>query len=452
MQIKTYNQAVKYIYSFIPKQYKQKFPGNFGLERMKYFLDLLDNPQEKYKVLHVAGTSGKGSTSYILSSLLESQGFYVGLTLSPHIVDIRERIQLNNDFIEKKKFIRYVNLLVPIIDKVKASEFGVPTYFEIMIALSYYSFFIEKVDYAVVETGLGGTFDGTNVVQSSNKVSIITPIGLDHMRILGTTLSEVAEKKAGIINNKSQVFSSHQTKEAEEIITNIAKERKSYISYVRDENIKNIKITEDFTSFDYYGDTQCLKNIQMSLLGEYQARNATLVLNIINHLSKRDKFDFDRESIRKAFSKLFLIGRFDIKIVNKKKVILDGAHNPSKMKNFIQSVIQLYPKKKHTFIVAIKERKNHIDILKEIIPVAKQIVVTNFSIQEQDFKFTSVSPKLLAQDLKKLDFHNIEIIEDPKKALSYSLKQKEDIIISGSLYLLAKMYNILQDDNAFEIS
>ncbi len=154
MKITTFKQAKQFLYNQIPST-EYRFPGELGLNRTKYLLKLLGNPQNKLKVIHIAGTSGKGSTAYLISSLLLAHGFKVGLHISPHLTDIRERIQINNELITEKEFTTYVNKLIPVIEEVRKSSYGTPSYFEIQVAMAYLLYFEKRVDYAVMATGLG---------------------------------------------------------------------------------------------------------------------------------------------------------------------------------------------------------------------------------------------------------------------------------------------------------
>ncbi len=199
---KNYSQILSYLYGFIPDRYSLKFSGQAGIERTKYLLQLLDNPQEKIKVIHIAGTSGKGSTAYLISKLLQHHGFKVGLQVSPHLIDIRERFQINNQLIPEELFVRTFQEIKPTIEKAKNSHWGKLTFFEILVSFAFYFFWKNKVDYAVMETGLGGLYDGTNVVENKNKLVVLTKIGLDHQWILGSTYEKIASQKAGIIKKK----------------------------------------------------------------------------------------------------------------------------------------------------------------------------------------------------------------------------------------------------------
>ncbi|MFA6532470.1 MAG: Mur ligase family protein [Patescibacteria group bacterium] len=420
MKLRNFKQAEEFLALHIPKSSQTIFPGELGLERAKYFLKLLGNPQEKLKIIHVAGTSGKGSTCYLISSLLASQGFKVGLHQSPHLTDVTERFQINNQIISKKEFIFYLNKILPIIKKLDGL-----TYFEILVGLAYLIFYEKKVDYAVIETGLGGKYDGTNVVFRSDKLSVLTKIGLDHTNILGKTIEKIAFQKASIINEKSQVISIDQDLKAEKIIREVAEKKSAKLLFISRGLIYQTLIKH------------------IGLIGDYQKENAALALATVNYLSQRDGFKLDKEKIIKVFETASFPGRFDIKKINKKKVIFDGAHNPQKMKAFIDSLIKKFPNKKFNFLIAFKKGKDYQDMLRIIIPWADSVVLTSFSTKDQDMINESVDPAEI-----KL---NAKIIPDLKKAWKYILDKKEPIVVTGSLYLIGEIFKLIKNKQATNI-
>ncbi|MEK7597809.1 MAG: Mur ligase family protein [Patescibacteria group bacterium] len=445
MLIRTFQQAEQFLALHIPKTSVQTFPGELGLKRAKYFLHLLGDPQEKIKVIHVAGTSGKGSTCYLISSLLESQGFKVGLHQSPHLINVTERFQIGNVNIAKKEFVYYLNKIIPIIDRTDGacSVSTKLTYFEILVGLAFYIFAKKGVDYAVMETGLGGKYDGTNVVSRSDKLAVLTKIGLDHTNILGKTIEEIAFQKAMIINEKSQMISIYQDIEAEKVIREVAEKKKAKIAFVGRDVINHV-----FT-----------KN--MGLAGEYQKENASLALEVVNFLSKRDGFIIDQNKIKKVFEKAKFPGRFDIRKIplaqasKSKTIIFDGAHNPQKMEAFINSLIKKYPNKKFNFLLAFKKGKDYQKMLKIIIlkTAVHKIIITSFLTDNQDMINVSEEPEEIGEELKQIQsdeirFNQIKletiIIPDLKKAWETILKEKELIVVTGSLYLVGEIYRLIK--------
>lgn len=416
MKLSDFESALEYLYSYIPKNQTQTYPGDLGLDRTKKFLKLLDNPQDKIKVIHLAGTSGKGSTAYLISLLLTNMGFKTGLALSPHLVDIRERVQINNALISKEQFVNYLNELVPAIEQVK------PTYFEILTVLAFYIFFKEKVDYAVIETGLGGLYDATNTVNSPDKVAVLTKIGLDHTAILGDTLEKIAIQKAGIVHPGNMVISVEQEPEAQEVI-----QKFNPIWVSKGQDFNDVQVTEEVTTFTFHSDP-----VTLGMLGEHQAENASLALTVVELVTK-SKPDYG------VLKKANFPGRLEIKHLNGKKVIIDGAHNPQKMSSFLSSVKQIFPGKKFNFLVAFKTGKDYVEMLKLIKPLANKIFVTNFFITNQDLIHLSQPLEDVKETLEELNME-YELIEDNKQALEKALAEKENLIITGSLYLLAEVY------------
>lgn len=445
--IKSFSQALLYLFQSVPQK-KDRFPGLLGLDRQKEILRLLDNPQNKIKVIHFAGTSGKGSSSCYLSYLLVSHGFKVGVTLSPHILDIRERFQINNKFISKKEFVSYLNQIIPVIEKIKTTHFGNPTYFEILIALSFFIFHQKKVDYAVVETGVGGLMDGTNVVTSENKIAVITRLGLDHTQILGSNISLIAAQKAGIIHPHNPVFSVHQITSAQLVLNRVAAENKTSVTYINSKiNFKNIHLQKLSFTYDFNFQNLSLPKLKLNTIGLYQVQNSALALSVFKFISNRDNFIIGNQKIRSILSSIKFYGRADIYHFRNQLLILDGAHNPQKMAAFIKSLKAFFPGQKFTFILAFKKRKDFIKMIKSITPIANHIIITRFIVTSQELIQISEPIKNLIKIFGKIDFSSFEIIYNNPKALNIALKSNENVVITGSLYLLGEMYPLLKKIN-----
>lgn len=446
MKILTFPQALKFLYQHIPKKTQKKYPGSFGLERTKYLLELLDNPQEKIKIIHIAGTSGKGSTAYLTSLFLHSLGFKTGLHTSPHLMDVRERFQIDNQMINKKEFVKNLNSIIPAIDKVKASKYGSPTYFEILVSLAYNIFFQNKVNYAVIETGLGGLYDGTNVVKRDDKLSIITKIGFDHTSILGNSLREIAYQKAKIINKKSRAISISQKKEAHDEIKKVSKSADAYIYFVEEENnYANVHISANKTVFDFNFSDCVFNNIELSLIGKHQVENCSLALAAIYLLQQRDKFQIDEKKLRQAASRAYFPVRFEICKYKDKTIVIDGAHNPQKMQVFIDNLKTIFPKQKCLFLLALKKDKDALNILKQVIPIANKIILTSFFAKNQDWQHVSYKPEELMSICQQLNFQNYLIINDNQQALKTALNETNNIfVITGSFYLIGELYPMIK--------
>jgi dihydrofolate synthase/folylpolyglutamate synthase len=444
MKINTYQEALNYILKTIPKG-KNKFPGDIGIKRQKLLFEILGNPQNKIKVIHVAGTSGKGSVVTYISRILTGHGFKVGTTISPHIIDIRERIQINNEFINKDEFVLYINQIIPAIEKCKKAGMGNPTYFEIMIALAFYVFFKKGVDYAIVETGMGGLLDGTNTVDNKDKIAVITRIGFDHMSILGKRITDIAYQKAGIIQDHNPVVTLWQTNKIRGVIDKFAKNKLTEVSYLkRGKNIKNVITGKDGIRYDFIFQDLVLKNLNLNNFAQYQVENSALALAVVKILSVKYGFDLNIETIRKAIYEFRFAGRMEIIKKGYKTLILDGAHNPQKMKSFINSLNKAFPGEKFTFLIAFKQRKDFSKMLKMIIPMASNFVFTSFIVKYEDMIQLSEPPKDMVNALEKLNFRNYKVILNPEAALKKVLQESDKIVVTSSLYLLSRLYPCFQ--------
>jgi dihydrofolate synthase/folylpolyglutamate synthase len=445
MQIKTFGQFEKFLYSRIPSR-SALFCGDIGLRRTEYLLKLLKNPQNKLKVIHIAGTSGKGSTAHFCSALLHAHGFKTGLQVSPHMSDVRERLQINGKLQSKEKVFRYFNEILPAIESMEKTAFGMPTYFEILVALAFHMFKKEGVDYAVMETGLGGLLDATNTVTNKNKLSIITKIGFDHTAILGKTLREIAFQKAAIIQNSNVVLSAAQHKNVYPVIEKMVEEKYADLSYVlKDVSYKNAAKHKDGNIFDFQFENLKLSDLHLAAQGAYQQENCALALACLAKIFRRDGFKFSEDKIREVLSQTMIPCRMEIFKLNGKTVIFDGAHNPQKMSALIRSLKKIYPDKKPDFLIACKKEKAYKEMLSEIIPLADKIYLTSFSNSKQDNPNFSKDPVELEKFLRDKNFKHFEIIDISQQEMAKFLKKTGDIlVITGSFYLISEIRKILR--------
>ncbi|MEN2984432.1 MAG: folylpolyglutamate synthase/dihydrofolate synthase family protein [Dictyoglomaceae bacterium] len=323
-----YKEAVNYLYSFINYErhldqmtYEEK---KFYLERMNHLLNIMGNPHKFLKAFHIAGTKGKGSTSAMIFSVLKSKGYKVGLFISPHLQTIRERISTHDGLISKEEFVELIENAKPYIEKAREHPvYGPPTFFEVLTAIAFLYFYKKKLDFVVIEVGLGGRLDATNTIIPM--VSIITPIGFDHMHILGNTLPEIAREKAGIIKEKVPLVCSPQDPSAWEVIKEVAISKKA--PYFKVDDIYSWKkiasnLKEQIFVISGKGKEEIFS---IPLLGAHQLVNAvccyaSLSLNLFWEISSED--------LRRGLSSVSWPGRFEI-VKNEPLVILDGAHNIS---------------------------------------------------------------------------------------------------------------------------
>lgn len=401
MEIDTYGKAKRYLESLIPDPEARR-QGNMRLDRIRHLLAFLGNPQNQFKSVHIGGTSGKGSTAYLISSFLARAGYKVGLHLSPHLQVITERMQINNRFISENDFDRLVNEIQPLVDRVgREGGFGNPSYFEVLVALSFHYFAIKKVDIAVIEVGLGGTLDATNVIHPL--VAVITNVDLDHTEILGSTVEKIASDKAGIIKGRIDVVTGATQPGVLEIIEQRCKQ-------------KHAKLTK------------------LALSGLFQEQNTELALAVIKTLEKHGFFVSD-EIIKKTLREATFAGRLEI-VKKDPLTILDGAHNPTKMQALVKALQQLFPKAKFTSIVGFKKGKDAESMIKELLPVTSKFVLTRFHLTTDTGGDMSVDPKKIA-----------EMVRDMRSSTPYIIQEQEAILPSsktlftGSLYLVGEFRN-----------
>jgi dihydrofolate synthase/folylpolyglutamate synthase len=420
-----------------------------GLARQEHILELLGNPQNKLKVIHIAGTSGKGSVASYISQILQAQGFKVGLTVSPHLLDVRERVQVNNQTIAQDKFNQYFSEIEPALVETQHSQLGKPTYFEVLMALAFYTFTKEKVDYAVIETGMGGFLDGSNTVNRQDKVAVITKIGFDHTKFLGNTLSLIAKQKAGIIQPQNVTFTIAQKPIVEKVITDYAEKQNSRVSFIRAKaNYVQVREGKVGLRYNFNNEINSYKALEINSLANYQVENSALALSVCLYLCQRDKWSLSEDILRKTLLKFSFAGRMSIKKMQTKEgfeklLILDGAHNPQKMKGFISSLKNVANVEQFAFVIAIKKGKDYKKMLKYITPFAKKIFIARFELVELDAVQIAELPEVIAENLIELDYTNYQIIEDPIQAIDLALQNFPGCIATGSLYLMSEIYTKL---------
>lgn len=433
----------KYLEKYIYNNKLSLAPGDASIKRTKELLRLCGSPQNKLKVIHVAGTSGKGSTSFMISSFLISHGYKVGLHLSPHLLDIRERTEINNELIEENKYIRYFEEIIPFVEKMRDSSFGKLSYFELMVAFVFYVFEKEKVDYAIIEVGMGGLYDGTNVVERSDKLAVISKIGFDHVKALGNTLTKIAHHKGMICPENGEMITIYQRQSVEKELKKIAQSKNSKLFFVGKTAIRRINLKKGKTTFTFQWEGKEYIDIVVGLLGFHQAQNAALALAVLFHLATRDHFVADIQKIKTVSENLRFKGRLDQIFQNNSMVILDGAHNVQKMQALLGTVKKMYPNKKFTFVIAFKHGKEYVKMVHLMIPIAQKFIVTTIFSDNPDFGYLSTKSEDIEDVLKQSGFSNVVIAKTKSDLKKIVQADTSDIIATGSLYLISDLYTLL---------
>lgn len=404
--------------------------GAHTLINIKKLMDEFDNPQDKIKTIHVAGTNGKGSTAKMLASVMSKKN-KCGIFTSPYMVRINEEISINGVDISDEEFCELIDRIRPVAEELDKEGFHV-TYFEFMTAMAYIYFYEKKVDVAIIEVGLGGSLDSTNIIKSP-LASVITSISKDHMNVLGSTIEEIAANKAGIIKENCPVFVYPQTgKEAFEVISKKAKESNSEI-YTFDK--KEVDILEESQSGNVFN-FKSYDHIKTNLRGHHQIYNASLVLLVLDFF--KDEFNITVQDIGEGLEEAYNPGRLDL-IIEKPKVLLDGAHNKEAIDSLIQS-LEDFEYDRLIIGFSILKDKDHKDIIKKISKLADKLVITH--IDDNPRAMDTVDIKKEAEAF----IDDIEIIDDNKEAFAYSVNyaDEEDLVLRcGSLYLVGKILSFV---------
>jgi len=408
-----YKSSLEYVYSL------ESFGIKLGLKRIRFLLKKLGSPEKKMKIIHVAGTNGKGSVCAMLSSIL-GEKYRVGRYTSPNLVDVRERITINGRMISKNDFSRIMTR----IKKINVpSCFGHPTFFETLTAVALKYFHEKNIDFAVLETGLGGRLDATNIVKPL--VSVITNVSMEHEDVLGDTLEKIAGEKAGIIKKNVPVVTSAKNKKVLKVIKWACAENKCRLINVS-ENAKIRKLSHNLDGqfFDLQTKKNKYFNLRIQLLGRHQLVNAATALSVIELLG-----GFSEMDVRNGFSKTKWPGRLEI-INRNPLIVVDGAHNPDCMKKLKSAVTEYFNYDKLILVLGILSDKNIKKMVKIISPLSDIVVITKPDTER------AADPKIIKNEAEKY-IRTVVVKDNVKNALDYakSIAKKNDmILITGSLY------------------
>lgn len=377
-------------------------------ERTFELAGLVDNPQKKLRVIHIAGTSGKTSTSYFMAGLLKESGSRVGLTVSPHITSIAERVQINGQPLEEAKFCDYMTDFLPI---VTPDSENLPSYFELMMVFAFWVFAKEGIDYAVIETGLGGLHDSSNICRRPDKLCLITDIGLDHLHVLGDSLPAIATQKAGIIAQGNHVIMHDQEDDIKNTIQHSAKAAAAELEILPPNEYNN-----------------------------YQDRNFALALAGYRYLAERDKLENLTSAQLARVRAIQVPGRMQLQYISLSEVMYDGAHNEQKMSALVHTLRTAFADRKWAVVFAMKGNKDYEAGIAMLAELAHRAVVapihSNTGIEK-----LSVANEVLITEFEQ---HHVPCTGQPsvKEALDVLVAANEPyILVTGSLYAIAELMN-----------
>ena len=432
--IHTYEEAIGWIHS------RLKFGIKPGLERMRWMLEELGNPERHIKCVHLAGTNGKGSTLTYMRYMLEGAKYKVGTFTSPYIESFNERISVNGTPIADEEITELVKLVKPVVEILDETDVGEATEFEIItvMAICYFGKF-NFCDVVLFETGLGGRFDSTNVIHPV--LTIITNIGHDHMHILGNTLGEIAYEKAGIIKSGVPVITGVQDEEALQVIQNVAKENHANLYEMGNHfTALHKQSSEDGEQFDFTCPFASFEDVRITMKGSHQVGNAALALMAIMYVKTYLSFLIEEEEIRTGLQEAYWVGRFE-KLQSNPDIIIDGAHNPEGIESLVKTVEAHY-KDKNVIVLftALGDKQLH-NMVGQLETIADEIIFTTFAFDR------AISADKLAsysQKESKLVFENWKEAIDTKVEM---IAENDVFIITGSLYFISEVRKYICEKN-----
>lgn len=406
-----------------------KYGSVLGLENMKELLDRLSNPQDELKFIHIAGTNGKGSVLAYVSTVLTEAGYRVGRYISPTLFCYRERIQIDGVYIEREALARWMTKIRTVIEEMTREGKAHPTVFEVETALSFLYFREKKCDFVVLETGMGGLLDATNVVKTT-VAEIIASISLDHLGVLGNNLKEIAQNKAGIIKPGTVVITAEQPQEAMEVVETVCAHKQCRLYVAEKERVHGIQYGYRGQKFDY----KEYRNLEISLAGSYQIDNAVLAVEALDQLRALG-YPISESQLREGLKKTAWRGRFTV-IREKPVIVIDGAHNRDAARVLRESIDLYFSDKKIFYIMGMFRDKEYEEVLRQTADRADYIV----TIETPD-NVRALPAEELARAAKKYNT-KVEAAETIEKAVEKTLAMagEEDVIIAfGSLSFLGQL-------------
>lgn len=430
MAFTNYNEAVQWIEGIMPVGDKP------GLLRIQRLLEYVGHPEKGLKCIHVAGSNGKGSTCAFISSVLIQSNYNVGMFTSPHIEKFTNRITLNNIDIAEADVLRLINTIKPFVDEIATTEIGHPSMFDIATCMAFMYYAEQNVDFVVLEAGLGGRIDSTNVV--TPLISVITTISFDHMNILGDTIEKIAFEKAGIIKTGVPVICSAADERAIQVIREKCNETGSELFLIDHQySSKMINTTMNKQKFDFSSELQKYDNIVISMNGSHQVKNASTAIMCIEVLKSRELIDVHEESLRQGLRDTFWPGRLEL-IQQQPRILLDGAHNPEGAKALSEALNDIYSFDRLHIVLGVLDTKDYKSFIDQLLPIADSIIITEPSFRKR--LDSQVICNYIHDSTNKKDELSVYRESSWVGALHLAAKisQPNDlIVVTGSLYLIS---------------
>lgn len=406
-----------------------------NLNRMQALMNKLGNPQDQLKFIHIAGTNGKGTTAAFIAAVLHQSEVKTGLFTSPHLEVINERIQVDQQLISDESFIRCTEIVAPFVAEVEA-ELSESLYsFEILTAVAFVYFASQNCELIILETGIGGRLDSTNVIQTP-EVAVITSIGLDHMGMLGNTVEEIAKEKAGIIKQNGTVVVYDCPPSIRTVIEQTAAQKQAALTVTDLKEISVSAASIQGQKFDY----KTYKNLSIRMIGEHQLSNAAIAIETVLKLREKG-YQISDQSIVKGLKQAFWAGRMET-MLDKPLVLIDGAHNQQGVERLSQNIRSLFPRQKVTYVIGMMKDKDYLEMIHLVEDTAKQFLTVSPD-PWRGFDAEEVA-EMLGQDGKQA-----KAVKDAAEVVQYIKKadQEEIIVVFGSLYLVGDLRKALKQSD-----
>ncbi len=418
----------------------QRGPAGAGLARPRALFGALGDPQDRFRAVHVAGTAGKGSVSTFVASLLRAHGFRVGAHLSPHAYCLLERFQVDGRPAPAELVDAALTRIRPAVEAVEQAGHGRPSFFEVTNAVAF-SLFADRVDYGVIETGLGGLLDSTNTISRADRLAVITPIGLDHQDLLGVTLPEIAAQKAGVLPFGGRAVVARQgSPEVEDVLSAEAVRRSCALRWVD----LGPPAVQTWTG---PGGTELRLRgqppLSLGLTGRHQAGNAHLALRAVEALAARDGWSLDADAVWLGMRSATLPGRFERRVVGGRAAVLDGAHNPMKLAALVATLQEVHPGARFPWVLAFKQDKDLDAALHVVSPAASVVVATEFCSTGGDHPAGASVPAELVAAAAADRGIAAAVESNPVLAVRRAVEEADEavpVVVSGSFHLLAAVH------------
>jgi len=442
----TYEEFLIWLYNL------KRFGMSYSIDNIRKLLEYLGNPHEKLKVVLVTGSGGKGSTTAMISSILENAGYKVGRFIKPHLHRYTERISINSKEISKDRLVEIANYVYKKVEELKLRNEYYPTFFEITTTISILYFIEENVDICVYEVGIGGRYDATNVLNPL--VSCITRVYLEHTNILGNTIQEIAWNKVGIARKNGYLINGEENTEALKVIREETEKLNCKLYNVTDigsnSEIKFKKIKSNLKEnlLDYFGLNYNLKNLSISLKGDYQLRNAAVAIGCCEIL-ERIGYNIKENSIIKGLEKVVWPGRLEILNKSNNEIILDCAKDPeaiNKLVNFLEEngINEV------TCCISISNDKDYKNMLRNLLKIGKLFILSKHKVMKR-----AIDNVILKDYLKDVNPNiNCILIDDVKEAVKLGMDLNKRLLVTGSVFTVAeaRAYLLNEEEDKLPVS